>query len=59
MSSSPPSVPGSIRLLIHPSVIGCASHAALLVPGVCAAAWIVVRGQVRRGVVDLLTAQSG
>ena len=56
---APPGVAGTIQLLIHPSVIGCAIQAALLLPGICAAAWIVVRGQVRRGVVDLLTAQSG
>ena len=56
---SPPGVQGSIALLIYPSPWSCAAHAALLLPGVCLAAFIVVRGQVARGVVDLLTAQSG
>ncbi len=56
---SPPGVPGSIALLIHPSPWACAAHAALIVPGVCGAAWFVVRGQLRRGLVDLLTSQSG
>lgn len=56
---SPPGVGGSIPLLIHPAWSACAAHAALIVPGVCLSAWVVVRAQVKRNLVDLLTSTSG
>ena len=48
-----------MQLLIHPSALTCAVQAAVLAPAVCLAAWFVVRAQVKRNVVELLTAQSG
>ncbi len=56
---SPPGVSGSIPLLIHPSWSACATDAALIVPGVCLAAWLVGRAQLKRSLVDLLTSASG
>jgi putative ABC transport system permease protein len=54
---SPPGVAGTIPLLIVPSAMKCALQAAITVPGVALAAWLVVRAQVKRNVVDLLTSQ--
>ena len=56
---SPPGVGGTIPLLIHPAWSACAVYAALIVPGVCFAAWLVVREQVKRNLVDLLTSSTG
>ncbi len=56
---APPGVPGTIPLLLVPSAWICAVQAALVVPGLCLAAWLVVRAQAKRNIVDLLTAQTG
>ncbi len=56
---SPPGVPGTIALIIAPSLTACLVQAAIIIPGVAISALVVVRGQLRRGVVDLLTTQTG
>jgi putative ABC transport system permease protein len=55
----PPGIPGTIQLIIQPVATMCLVQAALVVPAVCLAAWLVVRGQVKRNLVDLLTSQTG
>lgn len=55
----PPGVAGTIPLLIVPSVPASLLQAALTIPGVAFAAWLVVRAQLKRNVVDLLTSPSG
>lgn len=56
---APPGVPGTIPLLLVPAASICAIQAALVVPGLCLAAWVVVRSQAKRNIVELLTAQTG
>lgn len=56
---APPGVPGTIPLIIVPAAWICALQAAIVIPGLGLAAWIVVRAQVKRNLVDLLTSQTG
>ncbi len=56
---APPGVPGTIQLVIVPAAWICAIQAVIVIPGLCVAAWLVARGQVKRNLVDLLTSQTG
>ncbi|HMU41589.1 MAG TPA: FtsX-like permease family protein [Pseudomonadota bacterium] len=56
---APPGVPGTIQLILVPAGWICAIQAAVVLPCLCFAAWLVVRAQAKRNIVDLLTAQTG
>lgn len=53
---SPPGVAGTIQLLITPAPWACALQAVVMPPCIAGATWWVVRGQLRKKPVELLSA---
>ena len=56
---APPGVAGTIQLMITPAVWACLAQAMLMPPGIALATWWVVRGQLKKKPVELLTAATG